>query len=117
MISGYAPYRGENAMDIMLKHVNEPLPPLGDASLRGTPIDLAIRKALSKKPEDRFDDCRSFLSALGGQAAVRLNSPEATNTPSKPPPPPPARNKKTSQTPSGGGRVVTRKREKQVEND
>lgn len=116
MISGYAPYRGDNAMDIMLKHVNENLPPLGDPRLRGTPIDLAIRKALAKKPEDRFDDCRAFLSAIGGTVAFKVPTTDSHPTAAKQPPPPPGVASDTSRTPSGG-RIVTRSKERRFKND
>lgn len=69
LIEGVAPFRGEHAMEIMLKHVNEPPPSLSVGRLRDTPIDLAIRKSLAKDPADRFHDAMEFLAALGGTAA------------------------------------------------
>lgn len=69
LLEGVAPFRGEHAMEIMLKHVNEPPPSLSVGRLRDTPIDLAIRKSLAKDPVDRFADALEFLAALGGTAA------------------------------------------------
>lgn len=69
LIAGVAPFRGEHAMEIMLKHVNEPAPSLTVARLANTPIDRAIRKVLAKEQEDRFRDAHEFLAALGGTAA------------------------------------------------
>ena len=70
MICGKPPFRGENAMEIMLQHVNDPPPPLSVARVRGTPLDLAIRKSLAKKPQDRFSDPHEFLAAMGGTVVV-----------------------------------------------
>ena len=69
LLEGVAPFRGEHAMEIMLKHVNEPPPALVHSGLRDTPIDFAIQKALAKEPTDRFRDALEFLAALGGTAA------------------------------------------------
>lgn len=69
LIEGVAPFRGDHAMEIMLKHVNEAPPSLTVGNLANTPVDLAIRKALSKEPHDRFADAHEFLAALGGTAA------------------------------------------------
>ncbi len=70
MLCGVPPFQGDNAMDIMLKHVNEPAPPLNVEKLRGTPFDWAVQKGLSKKPDNRFRDAHEFLAALGGTAVT-----------------------------------------------
>lgn len=70
MLCGVPPFQGDNAMDIMLKHVNDPPPPLTHSKLRGTPFDWAIQKGLAKKPENRFRDAHEFLAALGGTAVT-----------------------------------------------
>ncbi len=71
LICGVPPFQGDSAMDIMLKHVNEPPPGLTVPALRGSPIEWAILKGLSKKPADRFKDAHDYLAALGG-TAVRV---------------------------------------------
>ena len=70
MLCGVPPFQGDNAMDVMLKHVNQPPPALTIRELRGTPFDLAVRKGLSKSPERRFRDAHEFLAALGGTAVT-----------------------------------------------
>jgi len=70
MLCGVPPFQGDNAMEIMLKHVNEPAPKLTVPELRGTPFDWAIQKGLAKKPEQRFRDAHEFLAALGGTAVT-----------------------------------------------
>ena len=69
-LCGVPPFQGDGAMDIMLKHVNEPPPQLTVPELRGTPFDWAIQKGLSKNPENRFRDAHEFLAALGGTAVT-----------------------------------------------
>lgn len=85
LIEGVAPFRGEHAMEVMLKHVNEPPPSLTVQNLTGSPVDLAIRKALSKDPHDRFHDAQAFLAALDGTKAG-LSSPSLSgqSQPSRP---------------------------------
>ncbi|MCA9565310.1 MAG: serine/threonine protein kinase, partial [Myxococcales bacterium] len=70
MILGKPPFAGGTAMDIMLRHVNAPVPKLTDPELRNTPIDKAIRKALHKDLTKRFRTASEMLAALGGNAAV-----------------------------------------------
>jgi serine/threonine protein kinase len=92
MLIGKPPYAGGSAMDIMLRHVNSPVPKVPDPKFRGTPIEKAIRKALQKDPVKRFNDAAEMLAALGGTAAVprgqlrkaeRLND-ELAATPAEP---------------------------------
>jgi serine/threonine-protein kinase len=76
MICGVPPFNGDSAMTIMLKHVNEPPPQLTPLRLRGTALDAAIQKALSKNPFDRFASAEEFLSAIR-DATARLDQPAA----------------------------------------
>lgn len=68
MLCGVPPFQGKGPMDVMLKHVNADIPPLTVPALQGTLIDRAVRKALAKKPDDRFPTAWEFLAALGGVA-------------------------------------------------
>lgn len=67
MLCGVPPFQGENAMEVMLKHVNEPPPRLTVPELKGTVIDEAISKSLSKSPGARFESAAAFLAALGAR--------------------------------------------------
>lgn len=69
MICGVPPFQGENAMEIMLKHVNEPPPGLTISELKGSVIDRAVLRSLAKNPAHRFETARDFLAALGGPSA------------------------------------------------
>jgi len=70
LVSGAPPFSGETAVDVMLKHVNEPPVPL-EARVPGlTPrLASAVGKMLSKTPADRFQDYAALAAAL--EAAAR----------------------------------------------
>jgi len=74
MICGVPPFNGESAMTIMLKHVNEAPPQLTPLRLRGSALDAAIQKAMSKNPFERFNSAEDFLSAIR-DAMARLDQP------------------------------------------
>lgn len=64
LIDGVPPFQGEDAMEVMLKHVNEPPPPLTRAGLSNSRINHTLLRALEKHPDDRFTDANAFLAAL-----------------------------------------------------
>ncbi len=64
LIEGVPPFHGGDAMQVMLRHVNEPPPHLTVHGLTGSLLDQALQKAMQKDPEDRFADARGFLTAL-----------------------------------------------------
>jgi alpha-tubulin suppressor-like RCC1 family protein/tRNA A-37 threonylcarbamoyl transferase component Bud32 len=69
MLTGRAPWAGENLYSIIYKQKTEPLPPLGE--LRpDVPADLlrAVEGALHKEPAERWSDAAAFLGALDGGA-------------------------------------------------
>ncbi|MCI0377342.1 MAG: protein kinase [Gemmataceae bacterium] len=60
MLTGKLPYSGKNPRQLMLQHMTskpnlEPLPPCDRA---------AVKRALAKKPEERYPTCREFVFAL-----------------------------------------------------
>ncbi len=66
MLTGKAPFRGKDAVEIFDQHRNFPVPPI--VSPRGLPIpdglkDI-VRKALSKKPEDRYATAAEMRAAV-----------------------------------------------------
>jgi serine/threonine-protein kinase len=55
IFAGQAPFRGENPMDTVMKHMHEPLPLETPAARRIPPALLPVlRKALAKAPADRY---------------------------------------------------------------
>ena len=68
-LAGRRPFSGTTALEIALKHQQEPISPLGnanpDAHLGIFPtIEKVIRKALAKDPRKRFASVKAFADAL-----------------------------------------------------
>ncbi|MFF4160471.1 serine/threonine-protein kinase [Streptomyces sp. NPDC001678] len=84
MLTGAPPFRREDDMALLWAHQYEPPPRLSEL-LPGLPpdVDDVLATALAKAPDDRFDSCLRFVTALRrtGRASP---APEATT----PPPPP-----------------------------
>ncbi|HKI53471.1 MAG TPA: protein kinase, partial [Anaerolineales bacterium] len=68
MLSGKLPFDGETTVSILLKHVNEPPPPIPGLSPR---IKNVLDRALAKKKLDRFPSPADFAKAFN--AAVDIN--------------------------------------------
>ncbi len=65
MLTGSSPFAGASIQETMAKHTLAPVPRLRDVR-PDVPefVDQALRKALAKKPEDRFPDAAAFGRAL-----------------------------------------------------
>ncbi len=65
LLSGSLPFRGENAVEIALKHMREPLPSLRETN-NAIPqsIENIIRKSTAKNPKNRYDSARSMHEDL-----------------------------------------------------
>ncbi len=65
LLSGSLPFRGDNAVEIALKHMREPLPSLREDN-PGIPqsIENIIRKSTAKNPKNRYDSARSMHEDL-----------------------------------------------------
>lgn len=76
MITGTQPYKAQTPFQIVLKHMQSPVPSLLDV-MSGLPegIDPVLQKMLAKEPEDRFANATDFANAFseaihGHEAAV-----------------------------------------------
>jgi eukaryotic-like serine/threonine-protein kinase len=70
MLTGDAPFGGSSPQAVVAKKLSEAVPPL--SSLRETvppALEEAVRRALAKMPEDRFDTPGDFASAAAAAAA------------------------------------------------
>ena len=77
--SGQMPFDGETPLALALKQINEPLPPPREINPRiPLAIEKVLTKALSKRPDDRFDTMDEFNEAF--QEAL-LASTRSTNDP------------------------------------
>ncbi len=88
LLTGSLPYRGDNAVEIALKHLKEPLPSIR-ASLPNIPqsIENIIIRATAKNPKNRYSDAREMHNDLltcldedrAHEAKVVLPYPENTD--------------------------------------
>ncbi|SRR5579885_161974 len=67
VLSGFPPHMGENAQQIMTRHIEEDVSPMRelrpDLNLPEE-LDEAVLKALARKPEGRFQTVREFKAGL-----------------------------------------------------
>lgn len=64
LLSGRVPYDGEHAWDVVMKHLNGPIPQI--TTLRpDLPVSFNafFQRALAKRPEMRFQTCDEFVAA------------------------------------------------------
>lgn len=78
MLSGETPYHSDSTYQIMLKHINEPLPDIQLVEIN-TPNSLIsiLERALSKNPDHRFQTAKEMATALS-TAALQMQSPADT---------------------------------------
>ncbi len=67
MLTGRAPYEADSAFAIIMKHVNDPVPPLkllGAPDMSNAPIALAavVGRALAKNPDQRYQSAEQMLT-------------------------------------------------------
>ena len=65
LLSGSLPFRGDNAVEIALKHMRDPLPSVRENNPAiPQSIENIIIKATAKNPKNRYDDVRSMHQDL-----------------------------------------------------
>ena len=65
LLTGSLPFRGDNAVEIALKHMRDPLPSLREENPAiPQSIENIILKATAKNPKNRYDDARSMHEDL-----------------------------------------------------
>ena len=65
LLSGSLPFRGDNAVEIALKHMREPLPSLREENPSiPQSIENIIRRATAKNPKNRYESARSMHEDL-----------------------------------------------------
>jgi serine/threonine protein kinase len=80
MITGKEPYQAETPMALLLKHINEPIPPL--RTYRGDipdSVEAVIRKATAKKAEERYPSAGDMAADFS--SAIRQTGQYARQTP------------------------------------
>lgn len=71
LLSGNVPFPRESGVAKIFAHVNDPPPRLQDLP---EPLTAAVRRAMAKRPEDRFLSAGDFGRALSAGAANRIIS-------------------------------------------
>ncbi|MEK7485138.1 MAG: FHA domain-containing serine/threonine-protein kinase [Planctomycetota bacterium] len=65
LVTGNVPYRGETTVDILIKHVREPIPDVAKhAPQISKRLAGVIARMMAKKPEERFVSAEELLGAL-----------------------------------------------------
>jgi serine/threonine protein kinase len=65
LLTGEVPFQGDNFVSVALRHINEPPPSVRERRPELSPrIDAAIRKAMAKDPDDRFETMEAFAAEL-----------------------------------------------------
>ncbi len=83
VLTGHFPYNGKNTIDIIQKHINDPIP--NPADLRpGIPAWLvgAIRKLMAKKPDDRFQTAKEayvYFQKMRAEEQLRIKKGSTIN--------------------------------------
>src|SRR5689334_1576276 len=93
LLTGERPFEGGMSA-IMHKALNTDPPLPSQLSVTAPPsFDEAVRRAMAKRPEDRFPSAKAFAEAIRAamtrQAEPRVAETEATMVSAPPPPPPP----------------------------
>jgi eukaryotic-like serine/threonine-protein kinase len=65
LLTGEVPFPGESMVAVAMRHVNDPVPSVrdrrGDVSSR---VDALVRRAMAKRPEERFPTMDALIAAL-----------------------------------------------------
>src|SRR4051812_1055432 len=73
MLAGEPPYTGPTAQAIIAKRFSEPVPHLSTVRAVAPEIELAVTRALSRSPADRFASTEEFAAALERPAALKMH--------------------------------------------
>ncbi len=77
MLTGASPFSGQNPVSVILKHIRESPPPIGEAHVEvPEQTQQIVLKLLAKEPVDRFQSAEELVQALSGVASSRFALPE-----------------------------------------
>ncbi|OBH23844.1 nuclease PIN [Mycobacterium sp. E342] len=65
LLTGAPPFQHSNPIAVISQHLHEEPPLLSDYRPELAHLDEVFGKALAKQPEDRFERCRAFATAVG----------------------------------------------------
>ena len=88
MATGRVPYKAETPIAVIFKHIQDPLPPSRTLNPDlPESVELAIQKALSKSPENRYQTAGDLVQAVQSAIAdthTASNEHQGTKTPTQP---------------------------------
>jgi serine/threonine protein kinase len=65
LLTGEVPFDGDNFVAVAMRHVNDPVPSVGDVRPDVPPhLEWTVRRAMAKDPEDRFQSMSEFAAEL-----------------------------------------------------
>ncbi len=64
LLTGTRPYKGLDGLEILQKHLNNPIPSVSEHKNLGPLVDDVVRQAMAKNSESRFSDVGSCVDAL-----------------------------------------------------
>ena len=71
------PFSGQNPVSVILKHIRESPPPIGEAHVEvPEQTQQIVMKLLAKEPVDRYQSAEELMQALSGVASSRFALPE-----------------------------------------
>jgi protein TonB len=70
-LCGTTPFHGDTPVATLMQHANAPLPP---SEFVPEPLFRSLKKALAKKPDDRWSSAAEFVSACQSVAAVTAHA-------------------------------------------
>jgi hypothetical protein len=89
-LTGHVPFDGPDPIGILLAHVEQPVPEPYLEDPEGRALWPIVRRLLEKHPDDRFEDARALLTALGVAADTSVHAVHTqrmTTPPALTPPP------------------------------
>lgn len=72
MIAGQPPFQSEDKIEVMSMHTSRPVPPLAEVAPEvyvDTAIEELLLHGLTKRPDGRFPDARTYIAAIDGVLA------------------------------------------------
>jgi serine/threonine-protein kinase len=86
LLTGRTPFRSESPFAVLDKHLRE-APPPPSSFVAGLPyaVDAVLAKALSKRPEERYETCREMVESLAEALGASMPARPSTSLRGAPP--------------------------------
>ncbi len=93
LVAGRVPFEGDTAITVIFKHINEAPPPIDGISQQ---LQSVIDKALTKFPEDRYDNCHDLMLDYYKAVGLHIETGTVHSAPTRVPRPAAVSKKKSS---------------------